>query len=331
MKISVIGCGSIGKRHIRNLSNLEDNSINNITVYDINSESFDSIKDIQNIKITQNINEVYENASGIIIANPNHLHSKYALEALENNCNIMVEKPFSHSLTHINEILEIAQNKNLVVKTAYMLRFYEPMIKLKEIIDKKILGKIYSANIMCGNYLPDWRPHLDYRKNYGAKKNQGGGIILDATHEINYARYLLGEVKKVSCFASKLSNLEIDTEDVASINLIFENECIANIHLDYLQHNYNRNCTIVCEKGTLIWNFIGHQLDIYEKETKKWINIIKLKDYDFNNTYIEEIKDFISLIKLNRNNYYDTIDGINDLKIALASLESAKNFKCIDL
>ena len=83
MKISVIGCGSIGKRHIRNLSNLEDNSINNITVYDINSESFDSIKDIQNIKTTQNINEVYENASGIIIANPNHLHSKYALEALK--------------------------------------------------------------------------------------------------------------------------------------------------------------------------------------------------------------------------------------------------------
>ena len=68
-----------------------------------------------------------------------------------------------------------------------------------------------------------------------------------------------------------------------------------------------------------------------KKKQKKWKNIIKLKDYDFNNTYIEEIKNFISLIKLNKNNYYDTIDGINDLKIALASLESAKNFKCIDL
>ena len=104
MKISVIGCGSIGQRHVKNLSNLMDKEFNNVTVYDPDPNSFKNISDLANITMTQNINEIYEGASGIIIATPNHLHSKFVLEGLKNNSHILVEKPFSHSFDLIDEI-----------------------------------------------------------------------------------------------------------------------------------------------------------------------------------------------------------------------------------
>ena len=138
--------------------------------------------------------------------------------------------------------------------TGYMLRYYKPFIEAKKILEKNKLGKIYYAQINCGIYLPNWRPNLDYRNNYGSKRSQGGGVILDIIHEINYARWFFGDFKSISSYIKKLSNLEINTEDFASINLISKNVFV-NLTLDYLNQAYNRNFNIVGEKGSLRWNF----------------------------------------------------------------------------
>jgi predicted dehydrogenase len=75
---------------------------------------------------------------------------------------------------------------------------------------------------------------------YTAKRETGGGIILDASHELDYIRWLLGEVREVFCFAGKLSSLEVETEDTAEIVLRFENGAMAGVHLDFVQRAYSR-------------------------------------------------------------------------------------------
>ena len=84
-----------------------------------------------------------------------------------------------------------------------------------------LVGRVLSARADCGFYLPSWRPGRDYRQTYSARARDGGGILLDAIHEFDYLRWLLGEVTEVFCIAGRWSRLEIDVEDLAEVSLRF--------------------------------------------------------------------------------------------------------------
>ena len=102
------------------------------------------------------------------------------------------------------------------------------------------------------------------------QRELGDGAILDAIHEIDYIRWLLGEVAGTTCVAGKLSQLEIDTEDVAAILLRFETGAVEEIDLDYIQRAYRRTCQIIGEEGTLHWYYTAGEVRWFSAETKKW-------------------------------------------------------------
>jgi len=102
------------------------------------------------------------------------------------------------------------------------------------------------------------------------QRELGDGAILDAIHEIDYIRWLLGEVAGTTCVAGKLSQLEIDTEDVAAILLRFETGAVEEIDLDYIQRAYRRTCQIIGEEGTLHWDYTAGEVRWFSAETKKW-------------------------------------------------------------
>lgn len=326
MFIGVIGCGSIGKRHINNLLILKKKlSIKKILIYDPSKNNIKQFQLNDKIEICKNKKDLLIKSNAVIVSTPNHLHSIDTLNAIKNNCHVLVEKPFSHKIKLVDQILKTVKKKNLVLMTGYMLRYYKPFIEAKKIIDKKLLGKIYFAQINCGIFLPNWRPHLDYRKNYGAKRSQGGGVVLDLVHEINYAKWFFGKFKKISSYISKLSNLEIDTEDFASINYITKDNIYVSLTLDYLNQAYNRNFKIIGEKATLKWDFLDHKLEIYDINKKKWKTIIHLKKFDFNQTYLNELSNFILSCKNKDKPKILMNEGKEDLEFIIAAFKSSKN------
>jgi len=168
-----------------------------------------------------------------------------------------------------------------------------------------------------GYYLPDWRANTDYSKSYSAKKELGGGILLDDIHEINLLYNLFGPVKNVFGLVQKQSDLKIDVEDYVEMILKFENGIIGQIHMDYLQRNYSRHLKIIGEKGTLIWDLGNAKLDLFLSSNKKWQTTDEIKDFDWNETYLAEVKEFLNCLKLNKNPESDLQRGIDTLKIAL--------------
>ena len=117
------------------------------------------------------------------------------------------------------------------VFVAYNFRFHPVLNYLrKELKDQQVI----STNIYCGQYLPGWRPNTDYRKCYSSSKKEGGGVLRDLSHEIDYAIWLFGEYEKLTAIGGKYSSLEIDSEDCISILLKMEKCNIVNITLNYL-------------------------------------------------------------------------------------------------
>jgi predicted dehydrogenase len=186
MKGLVVGCGSIGKRHLQNLRALG--------VADLGVVESDSSRR-QQVAGEMGIAAFAQLADGlrwfpdfVVIATPTHFHISQAMEVASKGCAVFVEKPLSHTSDGVSELVNVIGQSGLVSMVGCNMRFHPGPKKVKELLDAGALGRILSARVYVGSYLPDWRPGTDYRQNYAARDENGGGCILDCIHEIDLTR-----------------------------------------------------------------------------------------------------------------------------------------------
>ncbi len=323
MRFLVVGCGSIGKRHLGNLKAL---SAGELVAYDSNPERCEEVRDKYGIKVTADFDEAmsYE-PNVVLVCTPTSLHMDYALPAVRHGCHVFIEKPISHSMDGVHELVDIIFQRKLVSLVGCNFRFHWGLKLVKKMLDEGKIGSVLCARAVFGQYLPDWHPWEDYRKGYSANKTLGGGIILDALHEIDYIHWLMGKVDTVSCFAGKLSSLEIDTEDTAEILLCFQNRAIAEIHMDYVQRAYNRSCELIGEEGTITWSFQDNQVRLYSAKDKDWQLYAQDIPYETNQMYIAEMEHFLRCLRGEEQPALNAIEAMRELEIALAAKESSES------
>jgi predicted dehydrogenase len=268
-----------------------------------------------------------EKPDAALVCTPPSTHLPLAKLALEAGCHVFVEKPLSHDLSGIKDIAKLASRKKLIVSIGYNMRFNRSLMKVKEMVSQGTIGKPLSARLIFGQYLPTWRPWQDYRKSYTASKSLGGGIILDGSHEVDYARWLFGEASEICCMAKKVSDLDVETEDVAEMNIMFKGGAIVNIHLDFIRQDYARKCEIVGEKGTISWDYSKGSVVLYDAD-KKATEVLDLSD-DPNAMYVNEMRHFIGCIKGGKKPLVNLEEGEKSLALALKAKESAESGKTI--
>jgi predicted dehydrogenase len=325
-EILVLGCGSIGKRHIRNLMSMD---VGGITACDPDLSKLDYIKKEFSIEVFQDMEEALNSKTydAAFVCTPSAYHVANALLLLDRGINCFIEKPLSHDIDGLDELIEKASDKRKVVLVGYTLRFSPILIKIKKMMDEGAIGDILSLKASAGYYLPYWRPYEDYRKGYGARKDMGGGIVLDASHEIDYIRYLAGEVEEVSAVCRKLSKLEIDTEDFAEITMRHRNGVYSQIHLDYLQSNYRRSCEIIGDKGMLIWDINERNIKKYSLNDKEYHTFYEGLNADINEMYKQEIIHFFKCIEGKEKPFIDIVEGRRIQEIIMKIKESSDK-KC---
>lgn len=314
IKIITIGFGSIGQRHYKNLVSL---GYKNIDVYDPADSQFKDKKIKRLLNLTSNALRQYEIA---FICSPNSLHLSTAIKCAQAGCHLFIEKPLSHSLEGVDDLGKICQKNKLTVMVGHNMRFHPCLQFIKKYLDKNKLGKIYNINHEFGYYLPYWRPGQDYRKNYAAKKATGGGIILDDIHEFDLLFWLnnFAKITEAKFVYDKTSDLEITTEDNCLAIFKFSNKVLGLVKCDYLQKKYTRGCKIVGEKGNLEWDFNENVVWLQTKDKSK--KIFEAKNFDFNQTYINEIVYFIKCVEARKSTF-------NDIKIAASILKYCVNKK----
>lgn len=327
-KYLIIGGGSIGKRHLNNLLKLGEKDV---SVVEINEERRQKISDEFNVPTFTSIEEAFaKNKFNIaFICSPSAYHLEQSIFAAKNNCDLFIEKPLVIDLTGIDELKKIIAEKKLITMIGSNWKFYPLFQKMKNLIDEGAIGKILSARCQFGQYLPDWHPWEDYRQGYSANKKLGGGILLDS-HEFEYLSWFLGDVKRISCFATKISDLEIDTEDVAETILEFKNGAIGEIHLDYLQRFYQRNFEFFGSTGTMTWDFRS-KIVVIRNQTNKELSFPLVDDYDINTMYTEEIKHFLACVKSRHQTITPLDRAIKTVSLILAAKQSAAESKIVIL
>jgi len=329
MRFLVIGCGSIGEKHIRNL---KSSLAREVIACDVKEERLRLIKKRYNIETYDDIEKALaQQVSAALICTPTSTHLPVTLAAAKRGLHLFIEKPLSHTLDGIDQLIQIVREKKLVALVGCNTRFFASMKFVKKLVDNGSIGRVLLARASCGFYLPYWHPGEDYRKGYTANKSLGGGIILDDIHEIDYLRWLLGEVGEVFSVSGKISNLEMDTEDFASILLKFEGGTIAEVHLDCLQHTYRRSCELIGEKGIIVWDYIKESVRLFTEKEKRWQVFSKDLRTGKNAMFIAEMKHFIDCIEGKDTPISDLIQAKRVLEIALTAKKSAQTGKIIKI
>lgn len=326
--IAILGGGSIGKRHLRNLLELGEK---NISIIEVNQERAEEVRKEFSVTSFSSLEEAFEKQKFdiVFICSPTIYHLEQTKKCVEQGVDIFIEKPVSHNVDGLDEVQKMIAEKRLITLVGSNWKFYPLFQKMKEILESRRLGKILSARCEFGQYLPDWHPWEDYRKGYSANKKLGGGVLLDS-HEFDYMTWFLGSVNRVACIASKVSDLEIDVEDVAEVVLQFENGAVGEIHLDYIQRSYRRNFEFFCENGTMDWDVHEKKVRIHEKG-KPVEEIILEEDYDVNKMYIEQTKHFLDCIQKRQETITPFAKGAEVLKLICAAKESSEHNKIISV
>lgn len=255
MNICVVGLGSIAKRHINNIKKLYPDAEIDILRHSQTTE------DVSYGRSVYSYDDLADSYDAIFITNPTTMHIDTLQRLVNKSQAFFIEKPLRPMGCREDSIDSLPADKIFYV--ACPLRYTGIVRYLKDNID---WNKVYSLRAMSSSYLPDWRPGTDYSKCYSARKDLGGGVAADLIHEWDYISYLIGKPKSVHVIERKLSNLNVDVEDVALYIGEYEDKLV-EVHLDYFGRQTLRDLYIFTEDDTVYCDLIKNTVT-YMKQGK---------------------------------------------------------------
>ena len=315
--ILVVGLGSIGTRHVQVIRRLYPD----IKIAVLRHRQCDE-NDIETLGLCSCVTTIEDalafQPDAAIIANPATKHLEVAMPLAEAGVHLLIEKPISASSKGIQDLINLCERRQIVLMTAYNLRFLPSLMEFRKQLQQEKIGTPYSVRAEVGQYLPNWRPGSDYRATVSAQKRLGGGVLLELSHEIDYLLWIFGPIRWVKSHISKVSDLEIDVEDTANIILGFENQfgdqLSATLNMDFIRHDTTRQCLVIGKKGSLRWDGTVGEVKYFPEGGKGW-EVLYSSMPERNYTYMEEIEHFFSSIKSGKS---PLISGKGGLEVVLA-------------
>ena len=321
MKALVLGCGSIGMRHVGHLIEL---GVATVEAADPNPDVCTAARSRFGIKAFVDPDEALgRNPDCVLVCTPAKSHVPMAMKALESGAHLFIEKPVSTSLEGLDDLAEKADECGRTVQIGYNLRFHPAMMAIKRIVESGRLGRILVAHAQFGHYLDRWWPGRDYRDSYMAHTDLGGGFLMDASHEIDSLMWFLGDVDQVMGMGGKLSDLEIDGADAYKVVMKMKSGAMASLHLDCLHPTYTRMYQLAGEDTSIRWDCpkgradtsLG-RLQLFDRDQDRFKRI-RLKGAP-QDTYMGELQDFLHCVDSGQAPLVGLDQGIKVLKVVKA-------------
>ena len=319
-RILIAGLGSIGKRHLR----LARELLPKADIRVLRHQATNEVPEFSN-GCFFNIEEAIGFAPQIaVIATPAPFHIATAQVLAEAGVHLLIEKPLSASLDGVTQLLETCQKQGTVLLTGYNLRFLPSLQRFRDLLDESVIGKVLSVRCEFGQYLPSWRPDSDYRQGVSARRELGGGALLELSHELDYLRWIFGEVDWVKATLSRQSSLEIDVEDTAHLTLGFAptvdgHQLIGSVNLDFIRHDTTRLCMAIGENGSLRWDGLTGRVALHEAGAKEWRELF-CHAHQRDDSYLAEWQNFLASATENKIPLITGEDGLKVVEI----IESAR-------
>lgn len=250
LKFAVVGCGSVGLRHIEQIKRVGILE----AICDCSQEKLDVVLQNENVRTYLSLNELLSSEKKldvIAICTPNGLHAKHCIQSFKKGLHVICEKPLAISVHDGKQIIESSKKAKRFLFPVKQNRFNPPVVAVKEAIDKKILGKIYSIQLTCF-----WNRNSNYYKTpwKGTLNLDGGILFTQFSHFIDLLYWFFGNIKNVTAITKNFAHKkEIEFEDTGVVIVDFENGILGTINysINSFEKNMEGSLTIIAENGTV--------------------------------------------------------------------------------
>lgn len=337
MKILMIGLGSIGQRHLRNLRRLYGDEVE-VLAYrvrglqrtfsdDMRVQEGVSLEEAYGVRSFADLDAALsERPECAFITNITSKHVESARRAVEAGCDIFLEKPISDSMVGVAELLHAVQEGKRIAYVGYQNRFHPCARDVKRMLEGECIGKIVSAESEYSERLSTMHTYEDYRQTYMARREMGGGPILTLQiHCLDYLQWLFGAPEAVYAVAGRSGGLETDAEECASSLYTFQRTDGRTFpvyaHTDYYQYPAAHRLKVVGERGRI-------ELDFNRAQTRLIVDGAVIEesvyaDFQRNDMFLEELQEFFRCVESREKPESDLGQGVVGLRMALAAKKSA--------
>lgn len=318
MHILVVGCGSIGQRHIKNLVGLGQT----VSAVDSRADRRSTIvSTYPGVLVSASLERILRSKNGrgrpdgVVVAVPTAYHMKVAETVLEMApVPLYIEKPLSHRLYSVAAVRGLLAEVGTWAMVGYCMRFHPCLVEARRLVnEEQAIGTPYHVMAECGQFLPDWHPWEDYRTFYMAKQKEGGGALLDLSHEVDYLRWMFGEVQQVKGWKGRLSSLEIDTDDCVDILMQMDSGVQASINLNLLAQPMRRRCRILGATGTVDTDLVAGTVIVEGLHSQK--PFVLDSTWNRNCLFVDAMQQFLACLAGEASPFCDFEDGVRTLAV----------------
>ena len=268
LKILIVGCGSIGKRHAEVLWKL---GAKNLTACDPSPAQRESMRALlPEINLTDDYDAALKDGhfDAVFILTPTAMHLSMAEKALHANCHVFLEKPLANTTAGVAELKALAAEKNRLVMVGFCFRYHEVLRMAKELLDAGTVGRLVNIRAFMGEPFAEIQPN--YMNMYYSKYSGAFELV----HDLDLAIWYAGqEIDEVHAVYGSFSDMGMDSPDSIELLLRFRDRLAANVHLDFYQHPRRRQIELMGVKGTITVEFASWDratLSWYNTDTRKW-------------------------------------------------------------
>ena len=329
----VVGLGSIGQRHLRNLMELKGEAVRLLAYRALGTGPVldakggvlagESIADHYNVEIFSAMEDALrQNPDVTFICNPTGLHVPVAQRAAEVGSHLFLEKPVSHNRRGMRKLLRTVEEQKLVTMVGFQFRFHPLLRAVRADLRKGRIGRALWARAEWGEFLPDWHPWEDHRRSYAARTNLGGGVVLTLIHPIDYLIWLLGPVARARGAVRSVPSLGTSApDDVAEILLEFNHGTIGSVHLDYVQKPAKHRLTVAGEGGRVELDFLKGETRWEGEAGEVSVDSVP-QGFNRNDMFKAELTHFLACVSQGMTTEIPLQDGVDSLKVAIDAKRS---------
>lgn len=344
MKILFCGLGGIGQRHLRNLRQLYGDELD-AHAYRVRGQHI-KLRDNLSVDVGADLEKDYrltvhheldaalaQRPVAAFICNPSALHIPVAWACVRAGVAVFMEKPLSHDLQGVAKLLTEVEKSKLLFYVGYNFRFHPGLQRMKALLESGFFGHLLSVRSEIGEYLPNWHRYEDYRQMYAARADQGGGVILSQIHEMDLICWFFGLPQSIVTHGGKLSELEIDVEDVASSLMRSEGPLgrfPILLHQDFVQRPPTRIFKIVGDMGMIEMDLLANRLRIYNSQGE----LSESDDFPGfvrNDMFLAQTRHFLTCLTQDTPPAVSLRDGLQSLRLALAARLSLREQREVKL
>lgn len=321
--VLVVGCGSIGKRHARLLTEVPQVDVLVCDTLEANLQA--ALEEAPGSRGFSDYEAALaEEPDAVFVCTPNHLHRPMAVAALQAGCHVMCEKPIADTLENAEAIARAAADADTMLQVGYSLRSHNGLRRLRELVEAGACGNIIGGRAMVGTYFTLMCATTDYRFR------EENALIIDYTHLLDYMRLLVGPIERISAESAVLGDLPMmPTPNVFSAILTHESGAISQFHADYVQHPQRSMTEIFGDERVLEYDWQHYELRIYDRDRPGYEveRVITGRD----DIYRTQIAEFLEAIHGDMTPICTAEEGVAALRAAMAAVKSAKEHRSVAL